>query len=92
MSRIRFFDHVGITVRDLDTVTAFFVGLGFEADGRLWRASSWTPSLGCPTPEPRSSCCDRQMEGPGSSCRGSPAQAVSRDHPNQCTTNWDFAI
>ena len=34
MSRIRFFDHVGITVRDLDTVTAFFVGLGFEPEGR----------------------------------------------------------
>ena len=27
MSPIRHFDHVGITVRDLDTVTAFFVGL-----------------------------------------------------------------
>ena len=34
MSRIRYFDHVGITVRDLDTVTAFFVGLGFETEGR----------------------------------------------------------
>ena len=34
MSPIRFFDHVGITVRDLDTVTAFFVELGFEAEGR----------------------------------------------------------
>jgi catechol 2,3-dioxygenase-like lactoylglutathione lyase family enzyme len=34
MSRIRHFDHVGITVRDLDTVTAFFIGLGFEAEGR----------------------------------------------------------
>jgi catechol 2,3-dioxygenase-like lactoylglutathione lyase family enzyme len=34
MSRIRSFDHVGITVRDLDTVTAFFVGLGFETEGR----------------------------------------------------------
>jgi catechol 2,3-dioxygenase-like lactoylglutathione lyase family enzyme len=34
MSRIRRFDHVGITVRDLDTVTAFFVGLGFETEGR----------------------------------------------------------
>ena len=33
MSPIRFFDHVGITVRDLDTVTAFFVELGFEAEG-----------------------------------------------------------
>jgi len=30
VSRIRRFDHVGITVADLDTVTAFFVGLGLE--------------------------------------------------------------
>ena len=28
MSPIRHFDHVGITVSDLDTVTAFFAGLG----------------------------------------------------------------
>src|SRR3954447_8030220 len=34
MSPIRGFDHVGITVEDLDTVTAFFVGLGFETQGR----------------------------------------------------------
>jgi catechol 2,3-dioxygenase-like lactoylglutathione lyase family enzyme len=34
MSPIRRFDHVGITVRDLDTVTDFFVGLGFESEGR----------------------------------------------------------
>ncbi len=33
MSRIKRFDHVGITVADLDTVTAFFVGLGFEIEG-----------------------------------------------------------
>jgi catechol 2,3-dioxygenase-like lactoylglutathione lyase family enzyme len=35
MSPIRRFDHVGITVQDLDTVTAFFVGLGFETEGRM---------------------------------------------------------
>jgi catechol 2,3-dioxygenase-like lactoylglutathione lyase family enzyme len=34
MSPIRRFDHVGITVRDLDAVTDFFVGLGFETEGR----------------------------------------------------------
>lgn len=28
------FDHVGITVADLDAVTAFFVGLGLEVEGR----------------------------------------------------------
>jgi catechol 2,3-dioxygenase-like lactoylglutathione lyase family enzyme len=34
MSPIRSFDHVGITVADLDTVTDFFAGLGFEIEGR----------------------------------------------------------
>jgi catechol 2,3-dioxygenase-like lactoylglutathione lyase family enzyme len=34
MSHARRFDHVGITVADLDTVTAFFVGLGLEVKGR----------------------------------------------------------
>jgi catechol 2,3-dioxygenase-like lactoylglutathione lyase family enzyme len=33
MSHIRRFDHVGITVADLDTATAFFVGLGLEVQG-----------------------------------------------------------
>jgi catechol 2,3-dioxygenase-like lactoylglutathione lyase family enzyme len=36
MSQIRRFDHVGITVADLDTVTAFFVGLGLEVEGRMF--------------------------------------------------------
>ena len=35
MSRIKTFDHVGITVADLDRATAFFVGLGFEIEGRM---------------------------------------------------------
>ena len=36
MSRIRRFDHVGITVADIDMVTAFFVGLGLEVEGRMF--------------------------------------------------------
>jgi catechol 2,3-dioxygenase-like lactoylglutathione lyase family enzyme len=36
MSHIRRFDHVGITVADLETVTAFFVGLGLEVEGRTF--------------------------------------------------------
>src|SRR6476646_9554644 len=36
MSHIRRFDHVGITVADLDTVTAFFIGLGLEVEGRTF--------------------------------------------------------
>ena len=35
MSHIKGFDHVGITVGDLDSVTAFFVGLGLEVEGRM---------------------------------------------------------
>ena len=34
MSQIRRFDHVGITVADLDTVTDFFISLGLEMEGR----------------------------------------------------------
>src|SRR5688500_18477560 len=33
MSHARRFDHVGITVADLDRVTAFFVGLRLEVEG-----------------------------------------------------------
>jgi glyoxalase/bleomycin resistance protein/dioxygenase superfamily protein len=36
MSNIRRFDHVGITVDDLDSVTAFFVGLGLKVEGRTF--------------------------------------------------------
>jgi catechol 2,3-dioxygenase-like lactoylglutathione lyase family enzyme len=35
MSHIRRLDHVGITVADLDTAVAFFVGLGLEVEGRM---------------------------------------------------------
>lgn len=34
MTHVRRFDHVGITVADLETATAFFVGLGLEVEGR----------------------------------------------------------
>ena len=36
MSHIRRFDHVGITVADLESVTAFFVGLGLEVEGSMF--------------------------------------------------------
>jgi len=36
MSHIRRFDHVGITVADLDATTEFFVGLGLEVEGRTF--------------------------------------------------------
>ena len=36
MAYVRRFDHIGITVADLDAVTAFFVGLGLEVEGRTF--------------------------------------------------------
>jgi catechol 2,3-dioxygenase-like lactoylglutathione lyase family enzyme len=36
MPGIRRFDHVSITVADLEAVTAFFVGLGCEVEGRTF--------------------------------------------------------
>jgi catechol 2,3-dioxygenase-like lactoylglutathione lyase family enzyme len=36
VSYVRRFDHVGITVADLDTVTSFFEALGLEAGDRMF--------------------------------------------------------
>jgi catechol 2,3-dioxygenase-like lactoylglutathione lyase family enzyme len=35
VTQVRRFDHVGITVADLEGATAFFVGLGLEVEGRM---------------------------------------------------------
>src|SRR6266496_4044073 len=45
MSHIRRFDHVGITVADLDTVTAFFVGLGLEVEGRMFMEGEFVDTV-----------------------------------------------
>ena len=42
---IRRFDHVGITVADLDTATAFFVGLGFEVEGRMFMEGEFVDTV-----------------------------------------------
>jgi catechol 2,3-dioxygenase-like lactoylglutathione lyase family enzyme len=36
MAHLKRFDHVGITVDNLDLVMEFFVGLGLEAEGRMF--------------------------------------------------------
>ncbi|HVX52884.1 VOC family protein [Nocardioides sp.] len=36
MAQVRRFDHVGITVADLDAMTAFFEALGLQAEGRMF--------------------------------------------------------
>jgi catechol 2,3-dioxygenase-like lactoylglutathione lyase family enzyme len=39
------FDHVGITVADLDTATAFFVGLGLEVEGRMFMEGEFVDTV-----------------------------------------------
>src|SRR5947208_11997998 len=45
VSRIPRFDHVGITVADLDTVTAFFVGLGLVVEGRMFMEGDFVDTV-----------------------------------------------
>jgi catechol 2,3-dioxygenase-like lactoylglutathione lyase family enzyme len=45
MSPIQRFDHVGITVADLDAATAFFVGLGLEVEGRMFMEGEFVDTV-----------------------------------------------
>ncbi|MCI4061195.1 VOC family protein [Micromonospora sp. R77] len=52
MSYVRRFDHVGITVADLDVVTAFFVALGLEVEGRMFVEGEFLETV-CGIPDSR---------------------------------------
>ena len=52
MSYVRRFDHVGLTVADLDVVTAFFVGLGLEVEGRAFVEGEFLDTV-CGIPDSR---------------------------------------
>jgi catechol 2,3-dioxygenase-like lactoylglutathione lyase family enzyme len=52
MSQVRRFDHVGVTVADLDVVTAFFVALGLEVEGRTFVEGEFLDTV-CGIPDSR---------------------------------------
>ena len=52
MARVRRFDHIGITVADLDRVTAFFVALGLEVEGRMFLEDEFLDTV-CGIPDSR---------------------------------------
>lgn len=52
MGRIRRFDHIGITVADLDSVTKFFVALGLEVEGRTFVEGEFLDTV-CGIPDSR---------------------------------------
>jgi catechol 2,3-dioxygenase-like lactoylglutathione lyase family enzyme len=45
MSHVRRFDHVGITVADLDRATAFFAALGLEVEGRMFMEGEFVDTV-----------------------------------------------
>jgi catechol 2,3-dioxygenase-like lactoylglutathione lyase family enzyme len=45
VSQVRRFDHVGITVADLEKATAFFVGLGLEIEGRMFMEGEFVDTV-----------------------------------------------
>jgi catechol 2,3-dioxygenase-like lactoylglutathione lyase family enzyme len=52
MSHIKRFDHVGITVEDIDAATDFFVGLGLEVEGRGFMEGEFLDTV-CGIPDSR---------------------------------------
>jgi len=66
MAHVQRFDHVGITVADLDAATAFFAGLGLEVEGTGSVQGEFVETV-CGIPGAH---CDIVMlRSPGSDCR-----------------------
>ena len=77
MSRIKHFDHVGITVEDLDTVTAFFVGIGLEIEGRMFVEGEFLDTV-CGIPGSRTEVV--MLRPPGGGTAIELARFVRPDH------------
>ena len=64
MGQLRAFDHVGITVTDLDVATAFFVGLGLDVDGRTFVEGEFIDTV-CGIPDSRTEIVMLRLPGGG---------------------------
>jgi len=64
VARITRFDHIGITVADLDLVTAFFVGLGLEVEGRTFVEGEFLDTV-CGIPDSRTEIVMLRAPGGG---------------------------
>ena len=64
MSHVRRFDHVGLTVADLDVVTAFFVALGLEVEGRTFVEGEFLDTV-CGIPDSRTEIVMLKPPGDG---------------------------
>lgn len=71
------FDHLGVTVADLETATAFFVGLGFEVEGRTFVEGDFIDTV-IGIPDSRSEIV--MLIPPGGGSRLELARFVRPDH------------
>jgi catechol 2,3-dioxygenase-like lactoylglutathione lyase family enzyme len=77
MSLVRRFDHVGITVTDLDQATAFFVGLGLEVEGTGSVEGEFVETV-CGIPGAH--CQIAMLRPPDGGCRLELASFITPDH------------
>jgi catechol 2,3-dioxygenase-like lactoylglutathione lyase family enzyme len=77
MAQVRRFDHIGITVADLDAVTAFFVGLGLEVEGRTFVEGEFLDTV-CGIPDSRTEIV--MLQPPDGGTRLELASFVRPDH------------
>jgi catechol 2,3-dioxygenase-like lactoylglutathione lyase family enzyme len=77
MSHVRRFDHVGITVAALDAVTAFFVALGLEVEGRTFVEGEFLDTV-CGIPGSRTEIV--MLKPPDDSTRLELSSFVRPDH------------
>ena len=76
MSYVRRFDHVGVTVADLDLVTDFFVALGLEVEGRTFVEGEFLDTV-CGIPDSRTEIV--MLKSPGDGFRLELARFVRPD-------------
>jgi catechol 2,3-dioxygenase-like lactoylglutathione lyase family enzyme len=77
MSLVRRFDHVGITVTDLDQATAFFVSLGLEVEGTGSVEGEFVETV-CGIPGAH--CQIAMLRPPDGGCRLELASFITPDH------------
>lgn len=77
MSHIKHFDHVGLTVSDLDLVADFFVGLGLEVEGRMFVEGEFLDTV-CGIPDSRTEVV--MLRPPGGGTAIELARFVRPDH------------
>ena len=77
MSQIKQLDHIGVTVADLDLVTAFFVDLGLEIEGRTFVEGEFIDKV-IGIPDSKSEIV--MVRPPGGGCGVELARFVRPDH------------